>query len=380
MGKSTNDLKSNNDEFTRIFDEYRAKIDEITRKTEQNLQSINGITDVVDDRDDISDADTTAEVAAPPEPEAAIPQMEPEPVKKPVEVIWPSEKESVEIIKQAKRKAQEIISEAEATIKKEAKKRTQTQVDKIIGKAKKEAEYIIVQASETAEKLRNDAVANSRQEVEELLGEITEKCRQDTRAQSSRIIAEAREKADKMMAEIATNSTEINRLVTDIVNRARNTISEFEERLQAETGELARAITETQQKLEEATMIEPEPEPEPVQGPPAKIREIYSNPTLEVHLFDRKSSGNREFYSGQMEMRTASSSFDYQYMKKLKKYLINLPGIKYLQESASEKEMSVLFDVEEPLPLLDILRDVPMVDKVVTESDSDICLVFKGSE
>jgi vacuolar-type H+-ATPase subunit H len=299
-------------------------------------------------------------------------------------VIWPSNKESVEIIKQAKRKAQELISQAEASIKKEAKQRTQAQVEKLLNKARKEAEYIIVQAKDAAEEIRNETVAGSRQEIEQTLAEITEKCRQDARMQSFRVIAEARQKADKMMAEITTSSTEINRLVTDIVNRARNTISEFEERLQEETGELTKAIIETQKKLEEATMIQPEPEPEPVLSTKEKSRQVFSNPILEVRLLDENSNGNNGYlglYSGDMEMRTASASFDYQYVKKLKKYLVSLPGIKYLQESASEKEMSVLFRIEEPLPLLDVLREVPLVENVVTGSaeDNNISLVFKNS-
>ena len=41
MSKQKNESQPNTDEFTRIFDEYRAKIEEITRKTEENLQSIN---------------------------------------------------------------------------------------------------------------------------------------------------------------------------------------------------------------------------------------------------------------------------------------------------------------------------------------------------
>ncbi len=382
MDKSANDAQPNGDEFTRIFDEYRAKIDEITRKTEQNLQSIHGITDVLDVADvadEPDDADISTEVDSH-EPEETTSQVQPEPAAKPIEVIWPSDKESVEIIKEAKRKAQELISHAETGIKREAKQKTRAQVEKIIGKAKKEAENIIVQAAQAAEKERNNAFATSKQEAEQLIGEITEICRQEAREQSSRVITEAREKADKMMAEIATSSTEINRIVTDIVNRARNTISEFEERLRAETGELARAITETQRKLGESTMIEPEQEPAP--EPTAASREAYGNPTLEVRLIDENSGGNnsnRALYSGQIEMRTISSSFDYRYMKQLKKYLVHIPSIKYLQESASEKEMLVLFDVEEPLPLLDILRNVPLVEKVVTETDSDICLVFKSS-
>ncbi len=384
MGKTQNESTTNTDEFTRIFDEYRAKIDEITRKTEKNLQQIHVGMDIISEPDDIEDIDIQTEEEMAPEPVATTPEVQPEPISKPVEVIWPSNKESVEIIKQAKRKAQELISQAEASIKKEAKQRTRAQVEKLLSKAKKEAEYIIVQARDAAEELRSEAIANSRQEVEQALSEITEKCRQDARVQSSRIVAEAREKADKMMAEITASSTEINRHITDIVNRARNTISEFEERLQEDTGELAKAIMETQKKLEEATMIEPEPERAPVPEPSVKTRGAFNNPILEVRLIDENSKGNNGYlglYSGQMEMRTTSATFDYQYMKKLKKYLVGLPGIKYLQESASEKEMSVLFNIEEPLPLLDILREVPLVEKVVTGSadDNDISLVFKNS-
>jgi hypothetical protein len=50
-------------------------------------------------------------------------------------------------------------------------------------------------------------------------------------------------------------------------------------------------------------------------------------------------------------------------------YLVHIPGIKYVQENASEKEMSVVFDVKEPLPLIDILKDIPLVEKVIEEGN-----------
>jgi len=373
MAKSNNNPELNQDEFTKIFDEYRAKIDEITRKTEKNLQSINGIIDVADEPDITDELDTE-------NPEEAPSRIEPEPDRRPVEVIWPSEKESVEIIKEAKRKVQQIISEAEDTIKKEAKNKTRKQVDKIIGKAKKEAEVIITQAAHLAERERTDIMAAQKSEIEEIIREITEKARDDTREESSRIVAEARGKAEKMMAEIITSSSEINGLVTEIVNRARNTISEFEEKLQSETGELAKAITETQKKLEQATMITKAEEIIPAS--PDKSRELSENPMLEVRLIGDKTKGSNihhGLFIGQVEMRAISTSFDYQYLKNLKKYLARIHGIKYLQECASEKEMSVLFEIKEPLPLLDILNNLPLVDEVVTETDDDIRLIFKNT-
>ena len=224
-------------------------------------------------------------------------------------------------------------------------------------------------------------MAAQRAEIEAIIREITEKARDDTREESSRIVAEARGKAEKMMAEIVTNSNEINGLVTEIVDRARNTISEFEERLQSETGEMAKAITDAQKKLEQATMITTEEE-EIIPASPDKSRELSDNPILEVRLIGDKNRGgnvNSTLFIGQAEMRAISTSFDYQYLKNLKKYLVRIHGIKYLQECASEKEMSVLFDIKEPLPLLDILNNLPLVDEVVTETDDNIRLIFKNT-
>jgi vacuolar-type H+-ATPase subunit H len=374
MAKSANESQFHNDEFTRIFDEYRAKIEEITQRTEKSLQSINvapaaanhGITVDVEDE----------------KPEETISQVQPEPDKKPIEVIWPSEKESVEVIKEAKRKAQQLIAEAEASIKREARKKTRAQVDKIIGNAKKEAEDIITKAQQAAEKERNDAIATSKSEAEQLLRDITEKCRQETREESSRVIAVAREKAEKIIDDITTSSREINHIITQIVNRARKTISEFEESLQEETADLTKAITEAQKKLEQVTMMGREEETAPVLPVKSKeSRECYKNPTLAVRLIGEKSNGrhgHQALFSGQMEMKS-SSAVDYQYLRNLKKHLVHIPAIKYLQEYASEKEMSVLFDVKEPLPLLEILTNMPTVDKVIAETDDDICIIFKGS-
>jgi hypothetical protein len=81
-----------------------------------------------------------------------------------------------------------------------------------------------------------------------------------------------------------------------------------------------------------------------------------------------------------MEMKSISAEFDYQYLKGMKKYLVHIPNIKYLQEYASEKEMSVVFDVLEPLPVLDILSNIPLVDEVITRAEDDICLIFKKTE
>ena len=325
MANADTDSNTKNDEFTRIFDEYRAKIDEITRKTELNLQQDGVATEKTDaeteNNPETEDHPETADIEYIEEPQPE--KEENTERKKPVVII--SDVQSEKIIKEAKREAQKIINEAEETVRKEAKKKTQSQVDKTIERAKKEAEDTVARSKQEAEKERNEIIAASKRDAEKLLEDLTEKYRQETQAQFSRVITEAREKATILISDVIESSTEISQLVTEIVNRTRNTIQEFENRLQAETGDLTMAISEIQQKLEQVTMTaqkEEEPEIEPVN----KNKIPVDSPALAVRFLGEKFNGRKgsnPLYSGQVEMRSISSSFDYQYLKALKKHLVS---------------------------------------------------------
>jgi vacuolar-type H+-ATPase subunit H len=407
------------DEFSKIFDEYRAKIEEITRRTEKSLRS----DDVAPGNNGTDENEHIEVISAPPGPEAVVnnsipvqpeaaPPARPEPARKPeavnysvpvppatapparpesarkpeaantrTEVEQPAFEESAEILYEARREAKRIIEEAEESAKKEAKKRTQSQVDKIIEKARKEAAEITAQANREAEKVRDEVIAESKREADSIIRDITQKYRQETEAQASRAIAEAQEKAGKMLADISVSTRQIGQFISEIVTKAKKTINEMESNLQTEAAELTRIVTETQARLEEVGKTAREEKPVP--APSRQTVVMGSNPTLAVRLIGERANGkngNGVLFSGQMEMKSTSASFDYQYLKKLKKYLVHIPNIKNLQEYASEKEMSVVFDVLEPLPLLDILGNIPMVDEVITRADDDICLVFKNAE
>ncbi len=444
MAKQDTNTENKQDEFSKIFDEYRAKIEEITRRTEKSLHSLDDPVDdnLNNDSEHIevvsakqepevtidNNVHTKAESAPSPIPESVsqpeqvnnnpqiqaefVPSPMPEPVRRPKEinsgtqmkavstpytspepshhpreidsqfkVERPEFEESAEILYEARREAKKIIEEAEASAKKEAKKRTQSQVDKIIEKSRKEAEDIITRANRNVEKVRDEVFNKSKQEADYIIREITQKYHQDTEAQSSRAITEAQEKATKMLKDVSSSTQHINRLLTEIVTRAKNSISEMETNLQTEAAELNRIISETQSRFEEINNIPREEKPVPV--PPTPNIETRVNPTLAIRLIGEKSNGNNGtavLFSGQMEMKSISASFDYQYLKKLKNYLVHIPNIKYLQEYASEKEMSVVFDIMEPLPLLDILSNIPMVDEVIARADDDMCLTFKNTE
>lgn len=374
MAKTDNkNGQAKNDEFSRIFDEYRAKIDEITRKTDKNLQQVEASDDNKNRRN--------GEPAV-----VSVPNEQITPTNESKQVVEPPDKAAEEIIEKAKHEAQRIIEEAEEGIKKEAKKKTQSKVDKIIDKARKDSEEIIIEARQAAEKEREEITASSKREAESIIKNITEEYRTETKAQSDQVIAEARETAEEILADIVTSSTEISQHIVKIVNRARDTINELEKSLQSEMDELNRIIAETQARMEQvASASNKKREKEPVinekkERKPSPDSEQLPNETdLFVKFVGEKTNGDNgtsPLFSGKMELK-AISSFEYKQIRNIKNHLVSIPNIKYMQEYASEKEMSVLFEIKEPTPLLDIFNDFPQVDKVAT-IDNGITLTLKN--
>jgi len=107
---------------------------------------------------------------------------------------------------------------------------------------------------------------------------------------------------------------------------------------------------------------------------------LNQNTVLSVELIAEKydeENGFNDYFSGQMELKTLSASFDYRQIMKLRNHLLQSPSIKCITECASEKEMTVLFEVKEPLPLLDILSNIPSVDRLIAQDDG-VNLILKN--
>jgi vacuolar-type H+-ATPase subunit H len=370
MAKREIDTQLKNDQFTKIFDEYRAKIEEITKKTtEKNVKPFNADSQYIIDAEIDNQEDIIAEKQAKADSYRA-------------QVEWEANKAAAEIINEAKLQARQLLIEAEETIKKEAKKKTQTQIDKILEKARKDGEDFLVRARQASEKERTEIIAASREEIEQLIKEITERCRDDTNAQSSQILLEAQDKAKKMITEVVSSSTEINKTVMGIMNKAKNTITEFESELQKEFTELSEAISEAQTALEQVTtgvFERGEADIGSITAPSDEDVGLAENTVLSVRLMGEKSNGQNgssPLFTGQVELKSISS-FEYRQLKDLMNYMANIPGIKYVQENATEKEMSVLFKVKEPLPLLDIFNDIPLIDEVIEENNG-MSLILKN--
>jgi vacuolar-type H+-ATPase subunit H len=417
MPKQTDEIQVLSDEFSRIFEAYRARIDEITRHSQVNLAL-----DVKAEPEPAviapqPESAAVAETITPPEPPAVEPQqildailepvaapgkspslstepapeaaavplkpveLKPEPVLPPPPpppiIVEPTViKESEVILRQARREASRIIAEAEESIKKDARKKTQAQVEKTLAKANREAELIVAKAARHVNEEREQIIAQMKQEAAALLKDITESCRRESRERSSQVIAETRDKAAKMITDVITASEEIGQQLNEIIARAKSTVAEFEEKMQAQTGELTEAVSAAHTRLITLTLPPREPEPEAL--PAGKNKSPAKKPTLTVRLKDTRP--DRKFFHtglfcGEMEM-SSSGGLDYKYVKDLKKYLALNSGVKYLEESASEKEFSMLFEVKDPIPLLDVLNRAPQVEQVLPQPNDDILVVF----
>ena len=393
MAKTETDTRPGSDDFSRIFSEYHARIEEITRRTEKRLDSING------QREEEAAVDTVTTVDQPESPAPATPEEPPEdelapPLRPAADRVYavpemesgqPPAAESSAVVRESRRQAKKIVEEAEQKVKKEARKKTQSEIERLLEKARKEAEDIVFTARQAAEKEKNEIIAITRHVAEQAVAEITAKCRQESESGRSRAINAATEKAQQMMADVIDSGTEINRLIGEIIERAEKTVAEFEARLREETGDLAGIIDETRRRLEQVTAAAragqaslPASTPAP-EAPDVNVD--IAGPTLAVRLVGERSNGSNGtgyLFRGQVEVKS-SSAIDYQYLKGLKKYMVGIPDVKYLQEYASEKEMSVLFDIREPLPLLEVLRRVPRVEEVVPGPEDGLCMVFKAN-
>lgn len=358
--------QSETDELARTIDEYRSKVDEIVRKEKERLRQL------IDKESNhiISGAWQKAEEII------AESQQKAQKIRE--ETENQARKEASEIVDGAQRSAQLTINEAEERTRKEAKNRTKSETEKIISKAKEMSNDIISHARQAAEKEANDIINKARKEATHLLNDETEKCRADAQTQSEQFISKARKKAERAIDDIAANSMETNKMIMEIMHQTETIIDKFKNELQIELGEATKVIAVAKNKLEQ-TVAEIDEKGETIEVIPNTNEALNKNAVLSIELKGEKQkggNGSKPLFKGQLELRTMSS-YDYLQIKKLRNFLVNVPNIKYAGEYTSEEEAMIVFKVEEPLPLVDILSSFPLVEKVVDREDH-VELVLQG--
>ncbi|MFC1962299.1 hypothetical protein ACFLWN_04595, partial [Chloroflexota bacterium] len=354
------------DELAKTIDEYRERIDEIVRRDKDKFRNLA-------DKESNHIIDSAWKKA-----ERIIEESQEKAKSIHREIEQQARKEAEKLVSEARKKAEEIVKEAEERVNREAKVRVKSEVEKIINRAKGEAGYIVSEAKEAAQKEADELIAQSERAIEQRIQDMVAGYQSEAKEKSAQIIAEAREKAEKVVDGVVAGSTELSNLITGIMNRTEEVVVKFRDDLQIGLGESATIIAEAKKRLEQVVdwqLVEPEKE----MAPPSASESQDEDAVLAVQLRGKISSsgnGNTALFQGQMEMRTVNS-YNYLQIRKLRNFLVQVPNIKFVEEYASEKETTILFEVKEALPLLDILKKVPTVKDTIADGEG-VRLVLKN--
>jgi F-type H+-transporting ATPase subunit b len=287
------------------------------------------------------------------------------------EVEQQANKKSSEIIEKAQQKAKQVIQEAEESAKKEAKSRIKSQEEKILTQAKEEATSIITEARKNAEKETSEIIEKTKMEAQERFEEEIAKFRAEAQAQTTQIRIEAEKKAAELVDDIMKDNKEFNEMIIGITKKSETILEKLGSEMQVEAAEMTRRVVAARQKIEQKiAAFTGKSQAENV------IQRINGNSNKNSALWiilkgeqSEQSDGGGPLFKGQMELKTLSS-IDYLLVRKLKGFLIQVPNVKYLGESASEEGTLLSFEMKEPLPIMDILSKIPWVENVETQGDN----------
>ena len=287
------------------------------------------------------------------------------------EIEQQAKQKSSEIIDEAQQKAQEIVQEAEENATKEAKNRVKSHEEKILSKAKEEADSIVENARKDAEKETEEIIESTKREAEQRVEEEVEKFRVQAQEQSTQIRLEAEKKATKLIDRVIEEGSAINGVIVETIKNSENLLEKLKSEMQTEIGELTKNLVAARKRMEKnVTAFTESSEEETVlqnmHGKSNNNMPIWA--TLKGDRTVPRENGQYLFI-GQMELKILSA-MDYKLVKQLKDFLVRVPNMKYLGESSSEEGSILSFEMKEPLPIMDILSDMPLVEDVATQGDS----------
>jgi vacuolar-type H+-ATPase subunit H len=290
--------------------------------------------------------------------------------------------EQNEIIQRAKKQAEQIIHQAEENAREEARNRvkserekilakTQQESEKVMSSARLEADQIVAGARNEAEKLARDTVENAKKEAEVMIRDEIEKCRGETQTQATQIIKQTEKKARRLISDIIDDGKQLRVLILNGVSNAENLMVKMKDEMQTEFGDLTKQIVETNNKLEEKIGLFVRDNEGEIEGMPV-VEIPNTSDDIWLILKGQKSStgnGNDGLFIGEIELKTLSS-FDMKRIKNVKKLFTQIPSVEYVGEYSSEEGLKIAYNLQEPLQLLELLKDVPWIDKVVEEGDN----------
>lgn len=192
-----------------------------------------------------------------------------------------------------------------------------------------------------------------------------EKCRGETQTQATQIIMQTEKKAQRLINGIINDGKQLHVLIMDSVSNAENLMVKMKDEMQTEFGELTKRIVETNNKLEEKIALFVKDNKGEIEGIPMVESPNISDDIWLIFKGEKSAAGigDNGFFIGEIELKTLSS-FDMRRIKNVKKLFTQIPSVEYIGEYSSEEGLKIAYKLQEPLQLLDILKDIPWIDRV----------------
>ena len=333
-----------------------------------------------------------------------------------------------EIEENANTKAATVIAEAEKKAKTEAnsviveaQRRAEHRTQELIAAAEQQAQSILKDAEAKAEKIEsnaneeaNNAIAEAKQnalsieqQAQDTLKSAQEKAeviKSDADKKATRILSEAKEKADDLLKLGTANAEkEAQIILKEAKEKAEQVLKKSKKVAETEIREKLKKVyhglLSSLEGIEEETIMpiieeskgaeEPAPEPE---APMSSIsieatimaEELQEQPLpsqkKERRAKEAKAKEGSKLYEGNMEL-VIPPPLGLDRMLQLHKHLRNIPDAKVLNLGvAADKSITIRVLLENPTPLLDILADLPEVEKASDDQhESEISATTRRS-
>lgn len=274
----------------------------------------------------------------------------------------------------------------------------------ILAEAKKEADNIVAQARQEAKVQAEQILAKAKEEAEQNTRESRE-IETKARQESAKVIHETREKASQIITEVIDRGTkqaqsELAQVSSEAKNKTSQLLAQVSQGIEQIIGEAETNIKAELERLK-TTISEAETKPQPLQEAPNKEADTNSQPaTAEAVMLAtstaektkpeippvaekraaplRESKGGKLF-KGRLKLEIISP-YNQAHQGGVQEWLGQHHGLKVISTgghaSANRWITNQTIDLEEPMPILDILKSVPGI-KDIAEHKENIVITMR---
>lgn len=313
-------------------------------------------------------------------------------------------------IADAQQEAERLVKEAERRAEDKAREKTKTEAQRIITKAQEEASKTLEQARQEAKTESDKITADSRREAARVVADARESAYAEARQETERVVFETGEKTADAMIEVIERGREqaksefarvasgakskaegeITRLLNQVTKSLEQIIGETEGSIEADFDDLAAIVAETRERLQpdpDASGMQPSPSAKDAADAPAPASPASRKTRIALPIGDRKRApakdkGEPRLYNGCLNL-AVSPPFDRMQLRSIQSGLAQVPGLRILSTGGyTEGEQGMMkytIDLEQPTPLLEILRAMPAVGDVASQK-GDVAITLKTDD